>query len=321
MKKFTLILTAALLCTTVLAGCKETKEDSNMTDEVTTAGETLPETEPQPQWLPAPALDREKVDSHAVISLWPEDNIPYQREDSKLAATIQAYLVEGADKSVVIFPGGGYFQLSVDSEGTQIAKAYNELGYNAFVACYRYKPYDGSATLADGQRAVQWVRFYADQLGVNPDKIAVCGFSAGGHLSVMVAQHAPEENLVGDEIGGVSSAPNACVLAYPVVTLGDGTYPTMPEIFAGNDPDLIKKYSYDYNMPAMPASFVFTSKRDSLVDYTKNSAVIAAALEAQGTPVEYKEYADGEHGIGLGKGHKQYSAWVADSVAFLDQHL
>ncbi len=297
-----------------------TESTTETTTETTTEETTTETTPPEPQILPAAALDKTAIANHEAISLWPENAMPYAKEDSALTATIRAYLVDGSDEAVIIFPGGGYFQVTLDGEGTQVAKAYNEQGMSAFVVSYRYKPYEGDAILADGQRAVQWVRYYASELGINPNKLAVCGFSAGGHLAVMTAQHAPEENLASDEIGEVSSKPNACILAYPVVTLGDGTYVTMPEIFLGENKDnaeLIKKYSYEYAISSMPATFVFTSKQDSTVDYKKNAKAISTALTAAGITVQYKEYSDGGHGVGLGTNHKQYSAWLRDSVSFL----
>ena len=319
-------LSLACLTLTALPACgTEPVETANnpeqpQTDAVT-GTEALPETEAPLPAVPAP--DADTIKNHTKIPLWDEENIPYFIEDGGRDATIQTYLAEGADASVVIFPGGGYFQLSEESEGTAVAEAYNEQGFNAFVVCYRYEPYDGRATLADGQRAIQYVRYHAETFGIDPDKIAVCGFSAGGHLSVMTAEHAPEENLAGDAVGACSSLPNACILAYPVTTLGDGTYVTMPRIFLGDketDETEIAKYSYPTNLDLMPPTFVFYSEKDSLVDYAKNSVAFADAMRAAGKTVVCKSYPDGEHGVGLGTPYKEYSAWVADSVQFLKEN-
>lgn len=325
-KAMTIILTAAL-ASAMLAGCGNTdSSDTNSTTDTTvnTAAEPAV-TEPEIKLLDAPALTDAQKTGSEVIPLWQEHEIPFALEGENLPqCTIQAYPVEGSKGCVVIFPGGGYFQLSVDSEGTQIAKAYNDLGITAFVACYRFKPYDGRAILSDAQRAVQFVRYYAEDFGIDADKIALCGFSAGGHLAMLTAQHPCEDNIIGDVIGAVDSRPNACILAYPVVTLGDGTYPTMPEVFlahTASNPDEIAHYSYLHALDTMPPTFVFTSLKDTLVDYTKNSAAIAADMEKLGLTYEYKEYADGGHGVGLGTQFPEYSAWVADSAAFLNEHV
>ncbi|MCQ2432647.1 MAG: alpha/beta hydrolase [Clostridia bacterium] len=310
----------ACLVTGLLTSCGAEAAEPKSSELIVTTAEQTAETEPAVQYLPAPELDMAAVQAHTKIPLWHEDNIPFEIADGGREATIQTYLVDGAESSVVIFPGGGYFQLSEDSEGTDIAGAYNELGYNAFVVCYRYEPYDGQAALADGQRAIQYVRYHAADFGIDPKKIAVCGFSAGGHLSVMTAEHAPAENFAGDVIGTMSSFPDACILAYPVTTLGDGTYETMPRIFLGekmNDDAAIAEYSYPAHIDMMPPTFVFYSKRDSLVDYKKNSIAFAEAMQAAGKTVVLTEYEDGQHGIGLGKSYKSYSQWVSDSAKFL----
>ena len=213
--------------------------------------------------------------------------------------------------------------MSDTGEGVDIARAYNDAGYSAFVVNYRYEPYDGRAILADGQRAVQFVRYFAEDFGIDPDKIALCGFSAGGHLSVMVAEHPVTENIAADAIGATRSTPDACILAYPVTTLGEGTFETMPRIFLGenmNNAEEIAKYSYPNNIGTMPPTFVFYSVKDQFVNYDANSIAFADAMTAAGRDVTIAAYEDGGHGIGLGTQYKDYAHWHADSVAFLKEH-
>ena len=271
---------------------------------------------------PVAAPTAAQIEDHERLLLWPEDNIPYllENDEKGLMPTVRAYLCEGADSAVVIFPGGGYFQLSENSEGVDIARAYNEAGFSAFVVNYRYEPYDGRAILADGQRAVQYVRYFANTFGIDPDKIALCGFSAGGHLSVMVAEHPVTDNFVGDVIGEVRSTPDACILAYPVTTLGEGTFETMPRIFLGENmenAEEIAKYSYPTNIDTMPPTFVFYSELDQFVNYEANSIAFADAMRAAGRDVTVAAYTDGGHGVGLGTQYADYANWHADSVAFL----
>ncbi len=303
---------------------------ADTTDADTTEPETTePETssEPEPELEPADELKESKIKIHFPMSLWPEKNIPYDIKGASVTATISAYIVDGSDSAVIIFPGGGYFQLSVDSEGTKVAEAYNKAGISAFVVTYRYKSktdtvsaYDGRATLADGQRAVQFVRYYSDVFGIDKNKIAVCGFSAGGHLAMLTCQHEPETNLVNDVIGAESSKPNACILAYAVTTLGDGTYSTMPPNFLGSNATNsaeIAKYSYGYNIEAMPDTFIFYSVLDTTVNPQKNSEAIAKALRDAGKNVVLKAYSDGGHGSGLGTKYANFSKWHGESVEFL----
>lgn len=270
-------------------------------------------------------IDMTKISSHEKIALWESGNIPYDKGADTLQATIRAYLADGADSAVVIFPGGGYFQLSDDSEGVAVAKAYNQKGISAFVVNYRYKPYDGNAILADGIRSVQFVRRYAKDFGIDPEKIAVCGFSAGGHLAMLVCEKADTfVSPVSDSISAYNAHPNACILGYPVVTLGDGTYPTMPEIFLGDKKDdetEIAKYSYPYNLSDMPATFAFYGEKDTAVDYSKNAEAITAALKAAGKTAECHAFSDAGHGIGLGESYADYSRWFDLSVTFLQNAL
>ena len=175
----------------------------------------------------------------------------------------------------------------------------------------------------EGQRAVQYVRYFAEDFGIDPDKIALCGFSAGGHLSVMVAEHPVTENLVGDVIGEVRSTPDACILAYPVTTLGEGTFETMPRIFLGENlgnAEETAKYSYPHAIDTMPPTFVFYSVKDQFVNFEANSIAFADAMTAAGRDVTIAAYEDGGHGIGLGTQYNDYSRWHADSAAFLENH-
>ena len=137
---------------------------------------------------------------------------------------------------------------------------------------------------------------------------------------MLTCQHTPTENLVNDVIGAEASLPNACILAYAVTTLGNGTYHTMPPNFLGDkatDAAEIAKYSYGHNIAAMPDTFIFYSTRDTAVNPSKNSDALAEAMRAANKSVTLKAYSDGSHGIGLGKQHPEFSKWHSDSVSFL----
>ncbi len=312
--------------TTKAPDTPETTELPNESQSETTEPETT--TEPEPELEPAGDLKSTYIKAHVPMPLWPEKNTPYDIKGASVKATISAYLVEGSKSAVVIFPGGGYFKLNPGGgEGAGTAQAYNKAGISAFVVSYRYKSqadpvsaYDGRATLADGQRAIQFVRYYADTFGIDKDKIAVCGFSAGGHLAMLTCQHEPEENLVNDVIGAESSKPNACILAYAVTTLGDGTYRTMPPNFLGSNATNSKeiaKYSYGHNIEAMPDTFAFYSVKDTSVIPSKNTDALAKAMRDAGKNITVKSYSDGAHGVGLGTKYADFSKWHGDSVTFL----
>lgn len=314
--------------TTVTTKAPKTTSTTAKTTKKTTAAPQTTEmiTREPGTILPVEALSEKDVAAHKYIDLWRTAEVPYNNNILKpMTPAIVPYVVEGSDRAVIIFPGGGYFQVSMTGEGTDIAEAYNKQGISAFVVYYRAnsnKVYNKEAMLADAQRAVQTVRYYADSFGIDKNKIAVCGFSAGGHLALMLGTHTPTENLGYDVIGEESSIPNAMILGYPVTTLGDGTYYTMPENFLGKDyknQDEIKKYSYETCVENAPPAYIFYSVRDSMVNYTKNSVALANAMKEAGKKVEISEFSDGGHGVGLGSYHAEFSTWLKKSVDFLDE--
>lgn len=241
--------------------------------------------------------------------IW-EEPVPFAREDSDIEAKMAVFPVEGSKSCVLVIPGGGYYQLSTVNEGTRVAEEYNKAGITAFVLLHRIRPYGGEAIIADGRRAMRLVRQYAERFGYEKDKIAVCGFSAGGHLSMVLCQH-------GNEDGGDDARPDACILCYPVTNLIDGTFLTMQKIFLGEKLDEAAKYTYTYDISAMPPTFIWYSEHDTGIDFNKNSVPLDNALEKAGITHECHAFSDGGHGIGLGKDFPECSKWHKLSVDFL----
>lgn len=220
---------------------------------------------------------------------------------------IAVFPLDNAKSCVAIFPGGGYFQLTVGGEGTFIAKKYNEFGMSAIVVKYRIKPYTGKEIFKDGIDSITYIKKHLEELTPGAKKLAICGFSAGAHLSMNICQHID-----------VSLKPDACILGSPVTTLGDGTFSTMPGIFLGDsskDPELIGKYSYWNNPQAMPPTFIWYSALDTAVDFNKNAKALKSALDEANVDCVCKEYPDGGHGSGF-NGEK-CSNWLKESVDFL----
>jgi len=302
----------------VLAGCDAQSTESNAPE---TSSE-ISEEQSMDEEIKLP-FTADELNAHKELPIWEEGNVPYAMDET--VPVIVPYLVEGSRSCVVIFPGGGYFQRTDKEEGSMVAEGYNAKGISAFVVHYRYKPYEGDAILSDATRAIQYVRYYSEAFGIDDDKIAVIGFSAGGHLAVMTCQH-DSDHSIDDEISLESSRPNACMLLYAVTTLGDGTFmgagnSSMPEIFLGENKGnkaLIDKYSYYNDINSMPDTFIAYTNKDTFVDYKKNSIALADALEAAGKNVVIKEYTDGTHGLGLGAVYADYSKWHDESIRFLE---
>ena len=132
--------------------------------------------------------------------------------------------VEGSDRCVILCPGGAYLTKSMDSEGQEVAEFLNKAGISAFVLWYRSYPYRAPLMYLDAQRAVRYVRYHAAEYGIDPQKIAAAGFSAGGNLAGVEGlcfRNAPVDwpGYVPDEIDAVDGNPNALGLIYPAVSM------------------------------------------------------------------------------------------------------
>ena len=204
--------------------------------------------------------------------------------------------------AMLVFPGGAYMMCS-DREAEPVALAYLAEGYNAFVLRYSVgadAPWEQS--YADGVAAVKYVREHAEELSIDPNKIAVVGFSAGGHLAATMGTVSEEK-------------PNALVLGYPVILEDFG--PPMGKKIPGAD---------QYVTEQTPPSFIFATSNDSLVPVS-NSLAFAQALAARDVFFEMHIYPVGDHGCSLGKAahangnpgtvNRDAQDWFGDSVRFL----
>ena len=121
--------------------------------------------------------------------------------------------------AVVIFPGGGYAAIALGHEGFQAARWLNAQGIAAFVVDYRVAPYRYPVPIEDGAQAVRLVRSHATEYGIDPDRIGVWGFSAGGHLAASLATNCHLSDQPGSGLAGIDCLPNFAILAYPVITM------------------------------------------------------------------------------------------------------
>lgn len=225
---------------------------------------------------------------------------------------IEAYLPEegeGNGAAVIICPGGSYHWLARNTEGRDVARKLRDQGFAAYVLFYRtagvrYFLFKGlaipqthyPAALEDLRQAIAEVRSDATSNGIDPHRIGVMGFSAGGHLVL----NAGEDITT---IGGVSTRPDFIASIYPVITMSNEgiVHGRSRRGLLGRkwkDPVMKDSLSMEKNIPRdMPPVFLVNCKDDPTVDY-RNSEVMAAALEENGTPVEYHQYETGGHGFG-----------------------
>jgi acetyl esterase/lipase len=200
----------------------------------------------------------------------------------------------------------------MDHEGKQVAEWLAARGVTAFVLKYRTanKERHGplmEAPLLDAQRAIRTVRAKAKDYGVDPNKVGIWGFSAGGHLASTAATHFDGGKKEGDEIDKASSRPDFAILAYPVVTMEDGvTHGGSKRNLLGARPDakLVELYSNEKQVTKdTPPTFIFQTSADTAVP-AENAVRFYLACKKAKVPVEMHVYEKGRHGVGLGSDPK-----------------
>lgn len=224
--------------------------------------------------------------------------------------TIQVYPAP-ADKNtgtaVVVCPGGSYYGISFINEGTEVAKWLNQLGITAVILHYRL-PDDAImknksiAPLQDGQEAIRIVRRNAKKWGVDPHKIGIMGFSAGGHLASTVSTHFDEK--VYEPKDSTSARPDFSLLVYPVISMDSAiTHRESRENLLGKNPtpEMLKRFSNELQVTAKtPPAFMLHSMDDGAVP-VQNSIEYALAMKKNNIPCELHIYERGGHGYGLAK--------------------
>jgi len=224
----------------------------------------------------------------------------------------------------VVCPGGGYGHLASDHEGQQVARWLNSIGVTAAVLKYRLGPkYHHPAPLQDVQRAIRHVRAHAAELSVDPERVGVMGFSAGGHLASTVSTHfdagSPEAT---DPIERMSCRPDFSILCYPVISFeASYTHRGSVKNLLGEDPDpaLVHSLSNETQVTAeTPPAFVFHTAEDTGVPPQNAVAYYQALLEHK-IPAELHIYENGPHGVGLAAGDPVLSTWTERLADWLKQ--
>lgn len=209
--------------------------------------------------------------------------------------------------AVIIFPGGGYGHLAIDKEGSKVAEFFNSLGVTAFVLKYRLpsdqimkdKTY---APLADAQMAVRKVRESAHNWQLDPEKIGIIGFSAGGHLGASISNRFDEK--ITSEKENISARPDFSILIYPVISMGnDITHEGSRINLLGKTPndEMVNSFSFEKMVRKnTPPTFLVHATDDHAVP-VENSLNYYKALKENNVPVELHIYEKGGHGFGLGR--------------------
>jgi acetyl esterase/lipase len=217
--------------------------------------------------------------------------------------------------AVIVCPGGGYGNLAIDHEGKQIADWLNNIGVSAFILQYRLGPkYHHPAPLQDAQRAIRTVRARAKEFNIDPNRLGIWGFSAGGHLASTAGTHFDEGKAdASDPIDRASSRPDFMILAYPVISL------TTEYVHKGSrknllgepyDPALAEQLSNEKQVTERtPPTFLFHTNEDTGVP-PENSVLFYLALRKAKVPAEMHIYLKGRHGVGLAPADPVLSTWA-----------
>ena len=232
---------------------------------------------------------------------------------------LDTYILDGAKSrgAVLVLPGGGYGFTS-EREGEPIAAQFAAEGFHAFVLWYSVAPHCHPQPLLDVSRALCVLREHAEEWHLDPEKIAVAGFSAGGHLAASIGVHWEKPWLSG--IPGIrfeGNRPNALILSYPVISSGVHAH-------RGSFDNLLGKEAPDAALEMMslekqvgshtPPAFLWHTFADGLVP-VENSLLFASALRKAGVPFELHVFPDGGHGLSLATAE---TAWEGQGI---DPHV
>jgi acetyl esterase/lipase len=216
--------------------------------------------------------------------------------------------------AVIVCPGGGYGNLAMDHEGAQVAAWLNNLGVSAIILKYRLGPiYHHPAPLQDAQRASRTVRSRAKEFAIDPNRIGIWGFSAGGHLASTTGTHFDDgQSSASDPIDRLSSRPDFMILAYPVISLTtDYVHKGSRKNLLGDpyDPALAEQLSNEKQVTSRtPPTFLFHTDDDAGVP-VENSVLFFLALKKAKIPAEMHIYQKGKHGVGLAQSDPVLSTW------------
>jgi len=253
------------------------------------------------------------------VPLWPEGAPGLDEVASPETPTITPFLVEGDERrsAVVICPGGGYAGRA-EHEGPPIARWLNAAGISAFVCAYRVAPYRHPCPSLDAKRALRWVRYHAAELEVDPERVGLLGFSAGGHLAGTVGVHYDDgsgrsagQAEAADPVDRMSCRPDALILCYPVISFGESGHHGSMVNLIGEDPpeELRRQLSLETQVtPKTPPTFLWHTADDDGVP-VENSLLFAEALRRCGVPFELHVFQSGPHGLGLAPDDAHVGTW------------
>jgi acetyl esterase/lipase len=263
-------------------------------------------------WPDRPPGDEGEIGEEHFREPWSEETKGTRWLTNVTRPTIAVYRPE-ADKdtgaAALVCPGGGYWNLAWDLEGEEIVAWLNSIGVSGILLKYRVPRRPGQPErlpapfpLQDAQRALRIVRSRAGEWGIDPERIGMIGFSAGGHLSAAVATNfdRPAYPPI-DDVDKVNCRPDFAVLIYP-------------GYLAPNNSEALAPY---VRIPVGAPPFFLTHAGDDSVATADNSVLMYLALKRAGIPAELHVYASGGHGFGARKSQHPCCTWPDRCLAWL----
>lgn len=295
-----------------------------------------------PRVSPQPTIHFDQVipPQPATIPLYPGEipnstNTPDQEETLSSGGlgfiqkvsrpTLTSYLpakIKAGGSAIIIFPGGGYVGEAYQFEGTSVAEAFRDHGIAAFIVKYRL-PSDVTmkdksiGPLQDAEQAIKLVRQHASEWQIDPGKVGIIGFSAGGHLASTLGTHF-EKNYLGDA-ANVNLRPDFMVLVYPVISMTDElTHTGSRDALLGKNPSAaqVQEFSNELHVSERtPPTLLLQASDDSIVD-VDNSVVFYEALHHHKVSAQMVLFRQGQHGFFL----ISRDEWLQQVYAWLEQN-
>jgi acetyl esterase/lipase len=249
-----------------------------------------------PNSKPVPNTQKSEIDKNGILRI-SEVTVPTLTVYSPAKGTSNG-------TAIIICPGGGYWILAASHEGSDVAKEFNKMGITAFVLKYRIPNENAQvdksiAPLQDAQQAIRMIRKDAIKYGINPNKIGILGFSAGGHVASTASTHFARP--VGDNADNTNVRPDFSILVYPVISFREYGHKGSSDQLIGKSPstEMIELYSNEIQVSKeTPPAFLVHAGDDNAVP-VKNSIAYYEACQKYNIPSGMVIYPKGGHGFGM----------------------
>lgn len=268
---------------------------------------------------------------HFHETIWEEKEYNYEAAYGFIPS-IHTYLHEDMEirPCLLLIPGGGYCMVC-NVEGEPVADVFNEIGMNVIVLTYTTDitmsiPLK-TQPLMDASRAIRYIRKNSNRFKINPDKITVMGFSAGGHLSASLSVHYNDIIDINPTYNEISNKPNGTILGYPVITSGEKTHPGSIISLIGHNPseEELEYFSLEKHVTRnTPPCFCWQTVEDDLVPI-ENSMLYTSSLQENGIPHAFYAFPHGRHGLSVAtervKQNDFGEPYTFEQLEFVKKHI